>query len=130
MRFILIFVALVGAIVLVAEGVDFLRHGGKNASARDCAMMADGVITNTCDEPVNYAYCANENVLEVSRPCYQMGQIPPGATGQLEERPAAEEARFLACRDPYRPTRARRQEKSNRYHYACGPGDSVLRLTE
>ena len=115
---------------LIAELADYLRHGGANKFAHDCVARADGQGRNVCDQKINFAVCVRGHQRKNEVPCYQIDAIAPGGTMAIATGPDGTETVFLACRDPYRPTRAPRQESKLRFGYACARASTGLRLTQ
>lgn len=129
-RILIVFLVSVPAVALIADMFDYARHGGLNKWANDCLSGAEETRTNTCEETINFAVCIRGHQREGVVPCYQAGAIPRGASETIRPAPDGIQTVLLACRDPYRPTRAPRQESSLRFGYACGPATTGLRLTE
>ena len=129
-RILLSFAAAVLATAWIADLADYVQHGGLNKFARDCIDQADGQGRNTCGQKINFAVCVRGHQRESEVPCYQIGTVAPGDTARIASTPEGIQSVFLACRDPYRPTRAPRQESNLRFGYACGRSTTGLRLTQ
>ncbi len=129
-RIMLSFPALVLLTVLIAELADYLRHGGMNEFAHECVVREGGQGRNICEQKINFAVCVRGQQRKSEVPCYQIGAVAPGTTAPIAKEPDGVQTVFLACRDPYRPTRAPRQESNLRVGYACARSTTGLRLTQ
>lgn len=129
-RILLSFLVAILAVSFIADLADFLRHGGANKFAHDCVERTDGSGRNICDEEIIFAVCVRGHQRRSEVPCYQIAAIAPDSTTPIATGPDGIETVFLACRDPYHPTRAPRQESNLRFGYACARTATGLRLTQ